>query len=75
MVRHNIAKVFGRQISWKSCYSPTIARQVLDSRPEFECWDGCDMEDETDYDTPLESMPDDLVDTIDSNVTEAVPYK
>ena len=76
MVRHNIAKVFGRQVSWKACYTPTVARQVLDSRPEFECWDGCDMEDDTDYDTPTQSVPDDEVaDTIDSNVTEAVPLK
>ena len=77
MVRHNIAKVFGRQISWNACYTPTVARQVLDSRPEFECYDGCEeAQDDTDYDTPTESMTeDDAAVLTDSNVTEAVPFK
>lgn len=76
LVRHNIAKVFGRQVSWKACYTPTVARQVLDSRPEFECWDGCEIEDDTDYDTPTESVPDDDgTDATDGNVTHAVPFK
>lgn len=42
VVKHDIVKAFGRQISWNACYTPNIAANVLASRPEFSCFDGCE---------------------------------
>lgn len=44
LVKHDIIKVFGRQISWNACYTPTIARSVLNAREEFTCYEGCHEE-------------------------------
>ena len=42
LVKHDLIKLFGRQISWNACYTPTIAANVLAARSEFSCYDGCE---------------------------------
>ena len=81
MVNHNLFKAFGRQVSWKACYTPTIAAQVMNARPEFTCWEGCpadvDPDTETDYDTPEGevTIEESESDATDSNATEVLPAK
>ena len=41
LVKHDLFKVFGRQISWNACYTPGIATNVMAARPEFGCYEGC----------------------------------
>jgi hypothetical protein len=42
LVKHDLLKAFGRQISWNGCYTPTIAANVLAARAEFSCYEGCE---------------------------------
>jgi len=45
LVNHNLFTIFGQQISWKGCYSPTIAANVMNARAEFSCYTGCTAEE------------------------------
>lgn len=41
LVNHKILQFFGREFIWKGCYTPTLARQIIDARPEFTCNTDC----------------------------------
>lgn len=40
-VKHNLFKVFQRQISYTACYTPNVAANVINARPEFDCDSSC----------------------------------
>ena len=45
LVNHNVFQVFGYQVSWKACYTPSVAVNVLNARPEFDCYTECEATD------------------------------
>lgn len=67
-VRHNLFKILGRQISWDACYTPAIAAQVMNARPEFVCYDDCPMEEEI----PETDLGEDIEEDLEIDVTPEI---